>query len=137
MEITSLAVFAFICAGLSLFCGLNTVLDRTIYEKRSFPIFSLAFLLGFSYLIYYAETPNYIAEIKNLEQEQAAREHADTIPRLYREFDGCKVCTFKGGDYWHYFTRCPMSQVTTDTTYRVQIGKHSELRTTPMITTTY
>lgn len=137
MEITDLAVFGFIGAILSLFCGLNTVSDRTIYNKRSFPVFSLVFLLGFLYLIYYAETPKYIAEVKKADQEQAQRAHADTIPRLYREVDGCKIYAFKGGDFWHYFTRCPASQVTTDTTYQVHVGKHTELRSTPMITTTY
>lgn len=61
---------------------------------------------------------------------EEARTRADMQPRVIREADGCKVYAFKGGDHWHYFTRCPNSTTKTDTTVSVGSGKtrHTETR---------
>lgn len=41
----------------------------------------------------------------------AAQDLAESTPHVIREFDGCKVYTFKSGN-WHYFTRCGTNTVT-------------------------
>lgn len=56
-------------------------------------------------------------------QAERQRTEAAKVPRVIREADGCKVYAFKDGDRWHYFTRCPNSQTTTDSTYEVRAGK--------------
>lgn len=57
------------------------------------------------------------------EREAAAQRRAEETPHVIREFDGCKVYTFKAGERWHYFTRCPGSPTKTDSTYEVRHGK--------------
>lgn len=47
----------------------------------------------------------------------AAEEQRERTPHVVREADGCKVYAFKAGDRYHYFTRCPASQVTTMSTW--------------------
>lgn len=59
---------------------------------------------------------------KQAEAQYAARQAADAQPRVIREVDGCKVYTFKAGDRWHYFTRCP-AQVTTESSWTEYCGK--------------
>lgn len=68
-------------------------------------------------------------------REQAAKERAERQPHVIREADGCKVYAFKSGDRWHYFTRCPYSQVTHDAERQVckGAGKH---RTCKIVTDT-
>ena len=62
---------------------------------------------------------------------EAARDERDRTPHVIREADGCKVYAFKSQDRWHYFTRCPDSKVSTDTTHVERSGK-----TTRQVTTT-
>lgn len=66
---------------------------------------------------------------QGIEQAQRQREDAAKVPRVIREADGCKVYAFKDGDRWHYFTRCPNSQVTTESSYTVRTGKSTRTET--------
>lgn len=59
---------------------------------------------------------------KNNERMQEEKRREERTPRLVSEKDGCKVYTFKGGDQWHYFTRCQQTTVT-DTAIRKTCGK--------------
>jgi hypothetical protein len=62
---------------------------------------------------------------KKQDAERAAQAARDREPRVVREADGCKVYTFKSGDHWHFFTRCPGEQTSTDTARTVRQGKTS------------
>lgn len=64
-------------------------------------------------------------EAKERDAKRQAADEAARQPHVVREADGCKVYAFKSGDLWHYFTRCPDSRTTTDTTiqYSVRSGK--------------
>mgnify|MGYP001600275044 CR=1 FL=1 len=57
------------------------------------------------------------------ERETAAREARESTPHVVREADGCKVYAFKSGDRYHYFTRCPDSATTTESSNTVTCGK--------------
>lgn len=48
------------------------------------------------------------------QREQIAQDAADRKPHVIREADGCKVYAFKSEGIWHYFTRCPASRTTTE-----------------------
>ena len=67
-------------------------------------------------------------EWKDRKTLEAAREAAYAQPFITKEVDGCKVYAFKQGGLWHYFTRCPDSQVTTDTTITERHGKSTTTR---------
>lgn len=71
---------------------------------------------------------------KQREKDRAAQEAADKQPRVIREVDGCKVYTFKAGDRWHYFTRCP-NQMTTESSYTVRSGKTTRTEVESITTT--
>lgn len=64
-------------------------------------------------------------------KEQADRELREQTPRVIREADGCKVYTFKSGDRYHYFTRCPESRTTTDSSWQEcrMVGKVNQCET--------
>lgn len=47
----------------------------------------------------------------------ADRERAEQTPHVIRDADGCKVYAFKSGDRYHYFTRCPDSRTTTESSW--------------------
>jgi prepilin-type N-terminal cleavage/methylation domain-containing protein len=55
---------------------------------------------------------------KERRAEQQKEEEAERQPHVVREADGCKVYAFKHGESLHFFTRCPNSSTTTDTTHR-------------------
>lgn len=57
------------------------------------------------------------------ERRMAAEKRAERTPHIISEADGCKVYRFKGGDQWHYFTRCA-AKTTTDTTIKKSCGKN-------------
>jgi len=52
------------------------------------------------------------------QREQIAQEAADRKPHVVREADGCKVYAFLSEGRWHYFTRCPASQTTTESNWQ-------------------
>ncbi len=60
--------------------------------------------------------------------ESIQQDATDAQPRVIREVDGCKVYTFKSGDRWHYFTRCPNAQTTTESPYSVRVGKTTQTK---------
>lgn len=64
-------------------------------------------------------------EYKTARALELKQEIADQTPKMISEKDGCQVYTFKSTGYWHYFTKCPNSDVTTDTTHTVRNGKYS------------
>lgn len=68
---------------------------------------------------------------------QAQQAAADRVPRVIREFDGCKVYAFKDSGRWHYTTKCP-STASTSSSYEVVTGSGKSRRThieTEVITT--
>lgn len=73
---------------------------------------------------------------RNIEQAERQRAEAAKVPRVIREADGCKVYAFKDGDRWHYFTRCPNSQVTTESQFEVRAGKSTRIETEAIETRT-
>lgn len=68
-------------------------------------------------------------------RERKALEHREQTPHVVREADGCKVYAFKSGDRYHYFTRCPDSTATTESSYSVGCGKGCSRTETESITT--
>jgi hypothetical protein len=70
--------------------------------------------------------------MKETERRNAAQAAADAQPRVIREVDGCKVYTFKSGD-WHYFTRCG-EVVTTERHYDVRVGKTTQHKQETIVT---
>lgn len=76
---------------------------------------------------------------KKQQKEEAQRRHEEAVrertPRLVSEAaDGCKVFTFKT-DRWYYYTRCPNSTTTTNTTYTTSCGKNCRKEHVNTITT--
>lgn len=61
---------------------------------------------------------------ENSQKERIAREQAAATPHVIREADGCKVYAFFSGGRDHYFTRCPDSKTTTESSYTVNCGKN-------------
>ncbi len=49
---------------------------------------------------------------------------AQKIPHLVREADGCKVYAFENENRTHYFTRCPNSITSTESSHTVSCGKN-------------
>jgi hypothetical protein len=60
---------------------------------------------------------------------EAAQAKAEATPHVIREADGCKVYAFKAGDRYHYFTRCPGSSTTTESSWTERHGKSSVTKT--------
>ena len=58
-----------------------------------------------------------IADRQADEAAKAARRRAEETPHVIRDADGCKVYAFLSGDRYHYFTRCPDSKTTTDSSW--------------------
>lgn len=50
-------------------------------------------------------------------RQHAERERREQTPHVIREADGCKVYAFKSGDRYHYFTRCPDSRTSTESSW--------------------
>lgn len=48
---------------------------------------------------------------------KAAAERREQTPHVVREADGCKVYAFKSEGRHHYFTRCPDSRTTTESSW--------------------
>lgn len=65
---------------------------------------------------------------QEMKRAQREREKADAQPRVVREVDGCKVYAFKStpsATHWTYFTRCPDSKTSTESSHdrTVRSGK--------------
>jgi hypothetical protein len=71
---------------------------------------------------------------KESERADEAQRKADAMPHVIREADGCKVYAFRGGDTWHYFTRCATT-TTTERHYTQSCGKKCTKQMTEEITT--
>ncbi len=50
-------------------------------------------------------------------QEADELQRSRQTPHVIREADGCKVYAFESGGRFHYFTRCPESRTTTESTW--------------------
>lgn len=73
-----------------------------------------------------------IQEAKRIEERRQER-----TPRFYADApDGCKVYTFKPGDRWLYFTRCPNAKTSTETSWTEQCGKNCSKVVSSTIETT-
>ena len=71
-----------------------------------------------SFIIYDAKfDAEAIAARQADEAAKAARRRAEETPHVIRDADGCKVYAFLSGDRYHYFTRCPDSKTTTDSSW--------------------
>lgn|SRR5574343_17231 len=102
--------FAFIVAAIAF---VHLVTDRCS-DFRAF-----AWILGvIAAFVVFLNLPWVAKSREEAEQERAKQAAADRQPRVISEADGCKVYAFKV-DQWHYFTRCPNSQVTTQTNTEV------------------
>lgn len=76
----------------------------------------LVWLIGF--MIYDTKYDQQaIADRQAEAAREAAQRKANETPHVVREADGCKVYAFLSGDRYHYFTRCPDSKTTTDTSW--------------------
>jgi hypothetical protein len=54
---------------------------------------------------------------QRLERERDEEIRRRQTPHVIREADGCKVYAFEAGARWHYFTRCPDSRTSTESTW--------------------
>lgn len=68
------------------------------------------------------------------ERENAALAARKSKPHVVLEADGCKVYAFKSEGRYHYFTRCPDSATTTESSYTVTCGKNCTRVETETIT---
>jgi len=75
--------------------------------------------LGICAIVHHENDPEVIAADAKDVAQAAATARAEATPHVIREADGCKVYTFKSGDLYHYFTRCPNSQTTTEAYHKV------------------
>lgn len=80
----------------------------------------------FAYFSYQGTTPAHLAEVEADRRAAAERERKERTPHVVREADGCKVYAWKGGDRYHYFTRCPDSRTFTQQNWQecTGTGKH-------------
>lgn len=97
--------------------------------RNAFFAAALTFIIGVLVMGYYSNTDSY----KKQQTEESAQEQANAQPRVIREFDGCKVYTFKEGGQWHYVTRCP-NETRTERNYTEPHGKITEHKTETTIT---
>lgn len=92
-----------------------------------------AVALIFGYFSYQGTTPEHMAEIAAEQKATADAELREQTPHVIREADGCKVYAFKSGDRYHFFTRCPDSKTTTESSWDECQGsgktRHCEVRT--------
>ena len=77
----------------------------------------LGIAFGFGSWGYHEANPQTAIDRATEERQMAEQRAANETPHVVREADGCKVYAFLSVDKWHYFTKCPNSQVTTDSTY--------------------
>ena len=92
----------------------------------------------FGYMTYNESLPETKLKAQLKAQEIKKQELADLQPRPIRYVDNCTVYAFKDMGRWHYFTKCPGSQVTTDAQSEDcrMVGKHQKCETkTETITT--
>ena len=95
---------------------------RTCEDDRRWTIGCFAVAVLFAYFSYQGTTPAHLAEVAAEDKARAAREERERTPHVIREADGCKVYAWKGGDRYHYFTRCPNSRTTTQQNYQECTG---------------
>ena len=124
----------FVCAGAAL-CLLLIALffDAGLWEITGF-LCKVAAALTFVYGIAYYMSNNDDAVERR--RTAAAQEEAQRQPYVIRRVDGCEVYTFKEQGRWHYFTRCPGSRTSTDTTHVERCGKTTCERTGTIVTET-
>jgi hypothetical protein len=60
---------------------------------------------------------------------EVAYEEAQRKPHVIREADGCKVYAFKADGRTHFFTRCPDSRTTTESSWTERHGKSTVTKT--------
>lgn len=76
-------------------------------------------------LAYYNLGDEAVKRVDDRERACIEERRQERTPRFYADApDGCKVYTFKPGDRWLYFTRCPNSKTSTETTWVEQCGKN-------------
>jgi hypothetical protein len=104
---------AVFCGIVAVVCFVFTWLAIKEGEDRAALV---ALLIGalFGYWSYQGTTPEHLAEVKADTARAEAAERREQTPHVIREADGCKVYAWKGGDRYHYFTRCPASTTVTD-----------------------
>lgn len=61
---------------------------------------------------------------KDMQANQAKYQKEQRTPHVIREADGCKVYAFERDGRDHYFTRCPSSVTTTESSWSVSCGKN-------------
>jgi hypothetical protein len=60
---------------------------------------------------------------------EAAQDAANRKPHVIREADGCKVYAFLSEGRYHYFTRCPGSSTSTESSWTESHGKSHVTKT--------
>jgi hypothetical protein len=60
---------------------------------------------------------------------EARQDAANRTPHVIREADGCKVYAFLSEGRYHYFTRCPGSSTSTESSWTESHGKSHVTKT--------
>lgn len=120
-------IWKFACVALAL--GVVYLATDSSDDLKRFVAWIVALI---SCVVIY-QTDDGVREERRVEAAtRVAKEEADKLPRVIREADGCKVYAFKSGNDWHFFTRCPNSQVTTERNWKEchtqMVGKVSQTK---------
>lgn len=99
----------------------------TAWRRESTTLGILGFVIFFVYSLILIEDTEWRKEERKVAEVKRKQE---ATPHVIRQTaDGCKVYAWKGGEMWHYFTRCsPLDTVTTERHYTVPCGTKNKDR---------
>lgn len=116
---TFLTVMGLIGLAFFLLCAWSFFKDGTDFHC----LVSVVLACGCAYVAHQGNTDEHKAQKAQEERQAAAKARADATPHVVREADGCKVYAWKGGDdRFHYFTRCPASTTSTESSWQECTG---------------
>lgn len=104
-------------SGVTLLIAVVVLIAAILFSEWSKLWWSLG-LAGLVGVGYYARKDEIRQHWEEETKKQQAQDAADAQPRLINEIDGCKVYAFKSTGRWHYFTKCPASRVSTESSWR-------------------
>ncbi len=117
--IFALVISAIVCGGLAL-----SSLNDYEHGLAACWFVTAAVLGGLASVL--SNTPEHVAARYAEQQADAAAARAAATPHVITESpDGCKVYKFRDEQRDHYFTSCPDSHTTTDSSHEERSGKTS------------